>query len=374
MSNPADIELADAGVPAWMAEESYNVTSHNNTMNVMTTAVRVNDAPSTTTLTTSAENTTTDTTNNNDSNINNTNSNNNADAASKKTWKQYFRESFQRDGRLLLITLGIIVCMNIPIVKWILYPFTIFSTWIHELCHGLAAVMAGGTTSKLLIFPDTSGLAYTASSWRGFVASAGYQGTAVIGFLLLIIRRTKRGPRTGTMVIACAMLLSCILWIRNVFGFIFIFCMGLVLAGLAWKLPSTHIRNLYMVLAVTCSLNAITSVHDLFGSNTVVNGKSSSTDAHTMAELTSTSYVVWAVLWLVLACVLTLMGILFAIPGPDEVADFTCCGVCQDFGLFKLCNYPGQRWTRRLGNNGGAEGGGGSGVVETNNNTVSGGP
>lgn len=274
-----------------------------------------------------------------------------AEAARAKTWKQYFMESFQRDGRLLLITLLIIICMNIPFVKWVLYPFSIFSTFIHELCHGLAAVLAGGSISKLLIFSDTSGLAYTSvpsSDRRGFVASAGYQGTAVIGCLLLIFRRTKRGPRSGTMAVAIMMMLSVLLWIRNWFGALFIFVMGLLLAAAAWFLPSYWMRNLYTGLTATCSMNAITHVHNLFGSNQMVNGEPSSTDAHTMAELKGGSYLLWALLWMFLAIFLTIVGILFAIPGPDEVADFTCCGVCQDFGLFNLCNYPGLRLTSRF--------------------------
>jgi len=276
-----------------------------------------------------------------------------AQAASNKTWGEYFRDSYKRDGRLLIIMVLIIICMNIPYIKWILYPFTIYSTWIHELCHGLAALLSGGRIEKILIFPDTSGLAYTASNARGFVASAGYQGTAVIGCLLLIFRRTKRGPRSGTMTIALAMILSCLIWIRNVFGFIFILVMGIILAGVSWKLPSKYMRSVYVVLAVTCSLNAITSVSALFGSNSVVNGQPTSTDAHTMADITGGSYIIWAMLWFFLALILTIVGILFAIPGPDEVADFQCCGVCQDIGCFKLCNYPGQRFTSRFRNGGG---------------------
>jgi len=188
----------------------------------------------------------------------------------------------------------------------------------------MAAIIAGGGISKLEIFPDSSGLAYTYlpnSNGRAFVASAGYQGTALVGFLLLIFRRTKRGPRSGTMIIACTMILSCILWVRNTFGLVFILSMGLVFAGLALMLPSTHIRNLYTILAVTCSLNAIASIHDLFGSNYTVNGQQTETDAHTMADIKGGSYLMWAGLWLSLACVLTMMGIVLAIPGPDEVAD-----------------------------------------------------
>merc|ERR1712151_1351013 len=273
-----------------------------------------------------------------------------AEAASNETWNEYFKDSFRQDGRLLLIMLLIIICMNIPYIKWILYPFTIYSTWIHELCHGLAAILAGGSIDKLLIFPDTSGLAYTAapSNRRGFVASAGYQGTAVIGCLLLMLRRTKRGPRSGTMTISLLMIFSCLLWIRNAFGFIFIFVMGIILIGCAWKLPSTYIRNVFIVLAVTCTLNAITSVNELFGASYAVNGQATSTDAHTMADIKGGSYLSWAILWLILAIILTFVGILFAIPGPDEVADFQCCGVCQDIGCFKICNYPGQRLTSRF--------------------------
>ena len=285
-----------------------------------------------------------------DSNVTAPRPSSNAEAAAAKTWGQYFRESFKRDGRLILITVLIVIIMNIPILKWIVYPFTIFSTWIHELCHGLAAVLSGGSISKIEIFPDTSGLAYTSSQHRGFVASAGYQGTPVIGCLLLIFRRTKRGPRSGTMALAVMMILSVMLWIRNVFGICFILLLGILLGIVAWKLPSFHMRNVYVALSVTCSLNAITSIRNLYGSTHMVNGEETSTDAHTMADLKGGNAAMWATIWLVLALVLTVCGVLFAIPGPDEVADFKLCGVCQDLGFFGLCNLKGQRlWSRMFG-------------------------
>jgi len=360
MSSPADIEVA--GTPGWMAEDS-------------TATAIATSTPDTIISSPSRAATATGTNNNNNTTINVNNGNNNptsaAEAASQKTWNQYFRDIFKRDGRLLLITLGILICMNIPYVRLALYPFSIYSTWIHELCHGMAAIVKGGNIITLQIFPDTSGLATTSLKGgvgRSAVASAGYQGTAVIGFLLLIFRRTKRGPRTGTMVIACLMIFSSMLWIRNIFGFFFIFCMGLVLAGLAWKIPSDYIRNLYIILAVTCSMNAIGHIHNLFGSNQSVNGQPSTTDAHTMAALNGGSYLLWAILWFLLAIVLTLLGIVFAIPGPDEVADFACCGVCQDFGLFTLCNYPGQRCVDRIRGSGNDDTPRGEGSTTTNNN------
>jgi len=369
MSSPAHIEIA--GSTAWMVDDAESQqqpssttnndwaidnNEHENSNNIDLIAVGVpvlEDRDFSTNAPPMTKNSSTNT-NANTGNTNYTSNNNNAaELASNKTWNEYFRETFTRDGRLLMITIVILICMNIPIIKWILYPFTIFSTWIHELCHGLSAIVVGGSISKIMIYPDTSGLAYTAANpnRRGFIASAGYQGTAVIGCLLLLFRRTKRGPRTGTMIIALLMIISCCAWIRNIFGFVFIFCFGLILLGIAWKLPSCYMRDVYIVLAVTCSLNAITSIHDLFGSNYQINGSTSdtvSTDAHTMSDVVGGSYLVWAILWLFLALLLTFVGIIFAIPGPDEVADFTCCGICQDMGCFKLCNYPGQRCIKHI--------------------------
>lgn len=272
-----------------------------------------------------------------------------ATTANEATWCEHAIDAFQRDGRLLLVTIGILVCMNVPYVRWVFYPFDIFSTWIHEMCHGLAAILVGERIAKLNIFSDTSGLAYTSGAKsQAFVSSAGYQGTAVIGCLLLLFRRTKRGPRTGTTILAWFMILSTVLWIRNVFGFIFILSFGVVLQIAAWKLPSSYIRVVYLVLAVTTTLNAVTNVQNLFGSSFSVNGTDSSTDAHTMVDLLGGwTHYTWAIMWLALAVVLMLLGVLFAVPGPDEAADFACCGLCQDYGIFNICNAPGQRHMQR---------------------------
>ena len=75
-----------------------------------------------------------------------------------KRWS--WGEMIKRDGRLLIITLAIIILMNIPFIKWLLYPFSIFSTYVHEFCHGFSALLVGGRVQKLLIFPDASGLAW----------------------------------------------------------------------------------------------------------------------------------------------------------------------------------------------------------------------
>lgn len=145
-----------------------------------------------------------------------------------------------------------VLLMNTKYLSYILYPFKIFSTWIHELSHGTAAILVGGGIQKLLIYPDTSGLAYTYTSGssfeKGFVASAGYTGTAVLGMILLLFRRTYRGPTIGTISIGITILLSCLMYVRNLFGLIFLPIMAVGLILCAWKLKAVHIGYLYSFL------------------------------------------------------------------------------------------------------------------------------
>jgi len=83
--------------------------------------------------------------------------------------------------RNLLIACGVLILlMNISTGRYVLYPFKIFSTWVHEMCHGLAAIFTGGYIAKLEIFGNGSGLAYTASKHSTVVSSAGYPGTGTL--------------------------------------------------------------------------------------------------------------------------------------------------------------------------------------------------
>jgi Peptidase M50B-like len=227
------------------------------------------------------------------------------------------RRFFERERNLLIACVILVVAMNFTEGQYVLYPFKIFSTWVHEMCHGFAAILMGGGISEVNIFKDGSGLAYTSSSgtWqRGFIASAGYPGTAVTGCLLLLYRRTTLGPTIGTIGIGLCMIFTCILWVRGTFGLAMILSEGafLVLAG--WKLPAHFVDNLFNFLAATCCLNAVESINDLFavGSYVVGGEEVTSSDAHTVAEKWGLDYRFWAWTWLCMSVVLTIAGIVFA--------------------------------------------------------------
>lgn len=108
----------------------------------------------------------------------------------------------RRDKPLIIAIIAMVVCLNTRYLTYVLYPFMIFSTWVHESCHGIAAILTGGGVKELYVYKDGSGLAYTYTSgenWkRAFVAR--YEGGA------LCIHQIRSGSNISPLVAVEVML------------------------------------------------------------------------------------------------------------------------------------------------------------------------
>lgn len=235
------------------------------------------------------------------------------------------RDVLERDRRLLRAILAIVILLNAPIGRYILYPFVIFSTWIHELFHGLAALSVDGKIKWLNIYPDGSGLAYTAipdgTFQRAWVAAAGYQGTAAVGGIMLMFRRTNNGVRAAVCGIGLTMLFTCILFVRNAFGLAVLLLMGVLMSFAGFYLSPFWVGELYALLAATTCLNAITSIRVLFFvTESSIGGVNQSSDAMTMQDVTKIPYQVWALTWMVFAFWMTAMGVFIVLETKENTA------------------------------------------------------
>ncbi len=230
------------------------------------------------------------------------------------------KDFVRREARLLGALAVLVALMNVPYGHYALYPFQLFSTWAHEMSHGLAAIALGGDFDSLKVYPDGSGLAFSRRPdtrlATAFVASAGYNGTALLGMLLLLARRLRGVGRAGTAALGALMLLSVLFWVRNLFGMVAVGGIGALLLGAGLKAMDEWADGLFALLAATCSLNAITSIQALFSSNLVVNGQpAGASDATAVAHALLLPSAFWAALWLVLALAMTGIGLRFPIRG-----------------------------------------------------------
>ncbi len=104
-------------------------------------------------------------------------------------------DSVLRRRALMITALAMVVVYilwNIPALDWLLYPLQLFTTFVHEAGHSLAAILTGGRVEEFVVSLDSSGYARTAGGIRAIILPAGYLGSAVFGSLLFYF--TNRFP------------------------------------------------------------------------------------------------------------------------------------------------------------------------------------
>jgi hypothetical protein len=192
------------------------------------------------------------------------------------------------------------------------YPFRLLLTLVHELGHGLTALATGGRFLRFVVFPDGSGLAYTAGGWRLLVIPAGYLGAAAFGAALIVVGRSHRGARLALGAIGLAAVLSTLRYslptlLTTEFGAgLLTTASGLGIGALLLWIavaagPRWIVFTVYL-LAIEAGLTAFSDLWTLIGLSTAGGGVA--TDARAMAAATMVPAVVWAVVWALAAAAL----------------------------------------------------------------------
>jgi len=202
--------------------------------------------------------------------------------------------------RGLWIAIGLSLAASLtPWGELLLYPFKLFTTWIHECSHALVTVLVGGSVRSITLQPDTSGLTRSlvpvSRVAGGLVASAGYLGASLVGCLLVAATRAPRRARVILSCVAVFMVLTLVLWMRNLFGFAVVSAWAVVLFLVVRNSTNSALRFLLTLLAVQVALNAVYDIRVLFQ---IDRGPS---DAATMARLFLLPPWIWAASWMVIS-------------------------------------------------------------------------
>jgi hypothetical protein len=221
--------------------------------------------------------------------------------------------NFRRNAFITaLVSFGVAFALwNIPQLGFLMYPFRLFVTFVHESGHGLAAILTGGRLEGFLVNADGSGLARTVGGSLAVILPAGYIGAACFGAGLFYLTNTVQHTRTIAVVLGVLLLIVTALYtgILSLAGMVGIVG-GALLILLGWRGPRW--LNL-LVLNVLALLTALHSILDLFFlvSNTGASAMGVRNDAaaFTQAVAPLVPPVIWALLWAAIA--LVAMGLAF---------------------------------------------------------------
>jgi hypothetical protein len=237
---------------------------------------------------------------------------------------------------LAVALLASLLLWNLPFGGVLLYPFKLLATWLHELSHALVMLVSGTGFDRVVIYRDTSGLAY-ASSTAGpiaapVIAAAGYMGTPLWGAALLVVTPTARAARIALLVLAVLLVGTAIAVIevidRDMFGPLAVGAMGVVTAACALLLPGRwRIAVAHFVAAQSC-VNALLDIRVLMRPSQVVNGQfAGASDAHNMAAATfgttdRWAVYTWAAIWLAWSLAVLYLALRFSSRALATVAPY----------------------------------------------------
>ena len=148
-----------------------------------------------------------------------------------------------RSAILIAAALLFVVAHYVPFGDVALYPLTLFTTWVHEMGHGLTALIVGGRFESLDIYRNASGLAYAYAAWGwpdALVAAGGLLAPPIVGAVILAVVHGPRRSRILLGLLAAALVVSMVICVRTPVGIAAMTVVALALGWAAWKLDGDH--------------------------------------------------------------------------------------------------------------------------------------
>jgi hypothetical protein len=118
--------------------------------------------------------------------------------------------------------------------RQLLYPVTLFVTFLHEFGHALGGILSGGTVEGMKINLDGSGYTITRGGNQGLILMGGYLGSAILGNILFYIGARKRSQtQTTLIVLAVCMAIAGVMWYQSLSSTVVLLVFALALLLIA---------------------------------------------------------------------------------------------------------------------------------------------
>ncbi len=170
------------------------------------------------------------------------------------------RQPTEADRWRLIAVIGAFVVF---VVLWqtgnldgLLYPLRLLVSLIHEMGHGLTAILTGGHFDHFEVFANGAGLAYTYGGSAFLVPQMGYMGAALFGAVLLTLTNRVRDVRPIAYGVA-ALIGGCALFFTAKGGLVLLLAVG---ALLAWGAAAAVYRTRAFFQIAAIGLAVVTIV------------------------------------------------------------------------------------------------------------------
>ena len=194
--------------------------------------------------------------------------------------------------QLILIVAGVFLLWNTPVM----IPLKILTVFFHELAHGLAALLTGGSIESISISPQQGGLTTTRGGSLFLITTAGYLGSLLFGVAIFLLALKGRADKAVMAALGGMLILVAVFYMRTVFSLGFTILSGVAMILTAKYLSTTVNDTALRVIGLT---SMIYVPFDIL-SDTILRSSQRS-DAYNMAQQFGGATVIWGGLWLIIS-------------------------------------------------------------------------
>ncbi|KLI64566.1 M50 family metallopeptidase [Aurantiacibacter marinus] len=205
-------------------------------------------------------------------------------------------------GRLILAGVLVLFLPALPLGNYLIYPFIILSTWYHEMGHGLTALATGNGFEMLVLNGDGSGYATSRMAFesygldRALIAMGGPLGPSVMGAGLILASSARKYWQPELMALAAALVLSTLIWVRSIIGWIVLPLIAAALTWIAWRGQDWLKRFALQFLGMLGALSMFSDWNYLFSESGIVGGQVMRSDTGAMEAALFLPHWLWAML------------------------------------------------------------------------------
>lgn len=193
-----------------------------------------------------------------------------------------------------------VVLWVVPYGRLIGWPLMLISTLVHELGHGVAGVLVGGTFDSFEMWSNGSGVAhvlgYDGRFARAFVSAGGLCGPACAAAIGFAMARGEKRSRVTLLVAGAVLALFELLFVRSLFGLVFVALLATALVWLGSRAKAWVSQLALLFLSVQLALSVFSRGDYLFTDTAHTTAGVFPSDVANMAKALFLPYWFWGAL------------------------------------------------------------------------------
>lgn len=202
---------------------------------------------------------------------------------SSSLWNKY---------HFFILLLLAIVIKQLPLVS---IPFNWLESYFHEISHGIAAMLTGGSVLRIQLFASGAGLCTTQGGINFIISFAGYAGATLWGWgIYKLASAHQKVAQVFSVLIFILLVSSIVLWGRDLLTWVILGVLA-ILFLLTIRLHKTHyLQRLMQLFGLLILLNSLSSPSYLLDGRNIGDGAA-------LAASTFIPEFVWVFIWFSIA-------------------------------------------------------------------------